>query len=45
MDKFAGVGLTNMIIISIFTMVFFVVMKVIFAKYPVAGISDIVHAA
>ena len=44
-EKFLGVGLTNALGIALFTMIFFVMMKVIFIKYPVNGISTLVTAA
>jgi hypothetical protein len=43
MDKFLGVGLTNLTGIAIFTMLFIVMAKVVFIKYPIAGITDIVQ--
>ena len=45
MNKFAGVGLKNLVVIGIFCMLFFVVMKVVFTKYEVKGISQVVQAA
>ena len=44
-EKFLGVGLTNALGIALFTMIFFVIMKVIFIKYPVNGVSAVVSAA
>lgn len=44
MDKFLGVGLKKGISLAIFVMLFIVGMKVIFNKYPVAGVTDIVNA-
>ena len=41
-DKFLGVGLVNAVGISIFVMLFIVVMKIIFSKWQVPGITDIV---
>lgn len=43
-DKFGGVGLKNMIVISIFTMIMIVVLKVITIKHPVKGVTDFVNA-
>jgi hypothetical protein len=42
--NFMGLGLKNLIGIFIFVVVGIVVMKVVFTKYPVKGISDIAHA-
>jgi hypothetical protein len=44
MDKLAGVGLKNMIVIALFTMIFIVVSKTILTKHPVKGISEVVQA-
>ncbi|WP_431806296.1 hypothetical protein [Bacillus pumilus] len=44
MNRLAGVGLKNLIVIAMFTMLFIVGLKVIMAKYPVAGMSEVVHA-
>jgi hypothetical protein len=43
MDRFAGVGMRNVILISILTMILIVMAKVIFNKYPVQGVSDMVN--
>ncbi|NRQ87291.1 hypothetical protein HQK35_18995 [Bacillus velezensis] len=42
--KFAGVGLKNMIVISLFTMMVIVVTKVIVTKHPVNGVTQLVNA-
>ena len=42
MDKFLGVGFTNAVGLAIFVMLFIVMMKIIFAKWEVPGITDIV---
>lgn len=44
-DKFLGVGLVNAIGIAFLTMAVSVVLKVIFTKYEVEGISDVVRTA
>ncbi|MGE6604864.1 hypothetical protein ACQKEY_24610 [Lysinibacillus fusiformis] len=44
MEKFAGVGLKNMIVIGLFTMIMIVVLKVVITKHPVKGVSEIVNA-
>ena len=44
MDKFLGVGFVNVVGIAIFVVLFIVVFKVIFAKWEVPGISDIMLA-
>ena len=43
--KFLGVGLTNVIGIALFTMLVSFVLKVIFTKYEVEGISQVVRTA
>lgn len=43
MDKFLGVGLTNALGISLFTMLVIVMLKVIFTKHEVEGISEVVR--
>lgn len=45
MDKFMGVGLTNALAIAIFTMMISVMLKIIFTKYEVEGLSQIVRMA
>ena len=44
-SKFLGVGLTNVIGIVIFTMLVSVILKVVFTKYEVEGISQVVRTA
>lgn len=44
-NKFLGVGLTNVIGIALFTMLVSVILKVIFTKYEVEGISQVVRTA
>lgn len=44
MERFAGIGMRNVILVSIMTMILIVVFKVIFNKYNVAGVSDMVNA-
>lgn len=41
MDKFAGVGLGNIFIIWLCTVLLGVMAKVILTKYPVTGLSEI----
>lgn len=43
--RIAGIGMYNFVVIGIMAMLFNVSAKVIFAKYPVKGISQIVGAA
>jgi hypothetical protein len=43
-DKFAGVGLKNLIVIALFTMFFIVMCKVAINKHPIKGLSDFVNA-
>lgn len=45
MDKFLGVGLVNLIGIAVFVTLFSIATKVIFTKYEVEGLSQIVRAA
>ena len=45
MEKFLGVGLTNALGIALFTMLVSVTLKVIFTKYEVEGISEVVRTA
>ena len=44
-SKFLGIGLTNAIGIALFTMIVSVILKVIFTKYEVEGISQVVRTA
>ena len=44
-SKFLGVGLTNAIGIALFTMIVSVILKVIFTKYEVEGLSQVVRTA
>lgn len=44
MERFAGVGMRNVLTISIMTMILIVIFKVVFNKYPVSGVSDMVNA-
>lgn len=44
MDKFLGVGLKNLLGITLFTMLFIVALKTVFAKWEVKGISEVVHS-
>ncbi|MGG1343880.1 hypothetical protein ABE244_25650 [Bacillus toyonensis] len=43
MDKFAGVGLKNIIILWLFTMILTVIAKVVLTKHPVPGLSEVVQ--
>ena len=38
-SKFLGIGLTNAIGIALFTMIVSVILKVIFTKYEIEGVS------
>ncbi len=38
-------GIRNFIVVGVMAMLFFVVAKVIAARYPVKGIADVVQAA
>ena len=44
-SKYLGIGLTNAIGIALFTMIVSVILKVIFTKYEVEGISQVVRTA
>ena len=44
MDKFAGVGLTNIFIIWLCCVLFSLVFKVILTKYHVEGLSEVITA-
>jgi len=41
---FLGIGFKNVVGIAVFTIILIVVLKVVLAKYPIKGASDIVHA-
>ncbi|WP_186292124.1 MULTISPECIES: hypothetical protein [Bacillus] len=41
--KFAGIGLKNILAIFFLFIVFIVVAKVIFTKYPIKGISEVIQ--
>jgi hypothetical protein len=43
--KFVGIGVYNFFAVGIMSMLFLVIGKVAFAKYPVPGISQIIAAA
>ena len=45
MEKFLGVGLTNAIGIALFTLLISVALKVIFTKYEIEGVSEVVRTA
>ena len=44
-EKFLGVGLQNALGIALFTMLVSVTAKVIFTKYEIEGISEVVRTA
>lgn len=43
-EKFAGVGLRNVLIIWLMVMVLIVMAKVVFNRYQVAGVTEVVNA-
>lgn len=43
-ERFAGVGLRNVIMIALMTMLLIVMFKVIFNKYEINGVSQMVNA-
>lgn len=44
MERFLGVGLKKAVTLALFVGLFWVMMKVIFTKYPISGLSEIVQA-
>lgn len=44
-EKFLGVGLQHAIGLALFTMLMSVTLKVIFTKYEVEGVSEVVRTA
>lgn len=44
MNKFLGMGLRPAVMIALFTMLFIVMGKVVFAKYPITGVTEFFHA-
>lgn len=44
-SKFLGVGLTNALGIAILTMLVSVILKIVFTKYEVEGVSQVVRTA
>ena len=44
MDRFLGIGIVNAVGLSIFVILFIVVLKVIFAKWKIQGVSDVILA-
>lgn len=44
MDKFAGVGMVNLLLIWIMCIMFTLVAKVVLVKYPVKGLTEIITA-
>lgn len=45
MEKFLGIGLTNALGIALFTMLVSVMLKVIFTRYEIEGVSEVVRSA
>lgn len=43
-EKFAGLGLKNLILVALFTMVFIVALKTISIKHPIPGVTEMVNA-
>lgn len=44
MNKIAGLGLKNLILVAVFVIIFIVIMKTILTKHPVKGVSEFVQA-
>lgn len=42
--KFLGVGLTNVVGIAVMTIIIIVISKVVFNRYEVKGVTDVVNA-
>lgn len=42
-DKFLGVGIPKALGIAIFTMIVIIIFKIVFTKYEVEGISEVVR--
>ena len=45
MDKFLGVGLVNAVGIAMLGLLISVVLKVVFTKYEIEGLSEVVRTA
>ena len=43
-ESLFGIGLTKAVSLAIFVMLFIVVMKVVFTKHEVPGVSEVVRA-
>lgn len=44
MNKIAGLGLKNLVLVALFTMIFIVILKTVLTKHPVKGVSEVVQA-
>lgn len=42
--QFMGMGLKNLVGCAIFTIIFILILKVVLAKYPIKGVSEMAHA-
>lgn len=42
--KLAGLGLKNLVLVSLFVIVFIVMLKTILIKHPIAGVTEVVSA-
>lgn len=42
--NFLGLGLRNLIGVTLFVILLIVILKVVFTRYPVKGVSDVVQA-
>jgi len=45
MQKLGGIGLTNMVIVAMFTVFFIVAMKAVLTMYQIDGLSEFFQAA
>lgn len=43
-EKFAGLGLKNLIVVLLFVIVGIVVLKTVLTKHPIPGVSEVVQA-
>lgn len=44
MNKLAGLGIKNLVLVSVFVIIFIVIMKTILTKHHVNGVSEFVQA-
>lgn len=44
MQKMAGLGLKNLVLVTLFVIVGIVVLKTVLTKHPIKGVSEVVQA-